>query len=122
MLGGAEEWFDRGLGGIDLDMSRAKDERITIRPRIVNGVDWVKCSYDSRLGVIRSSWKRTGDTLTIDITVPANASATVWIPLNNGKAPSSVNDAPGVVVVKRVSDGVVYRVVSGSYRFVLKNA
>ena len=32
MLGGAEEWFYRGLGGIDFDMSRAKDERITIRP------------------------------------------------------------------------------------------
>ncbi len=30
MLGGAEEWFYRGLGGIDFDMSRAKDERITI--------------------------------------------------------------------------------------------
>ena len=37
MLGGAEEWFYRGIGGIDFDMSRSVDERITIRPAAGGG-------------------------------------------------------------------------------------
>ena len=33
MLGDAEEWFSRGLGGITFDMSRPKDEWIAIHPQ-----------------------------------------------------------------------------------------
>lgn len=120
MLGGAEEWFYRGLGGIDFDLSREKDERITIRPRIVNSVGWVKCSYDSKLGMIRSSWKREGNTISMEIAIPANATATVFVPLDNGKALSNGNEEQGATLLRRTPDGVVYRVSSGSYRFVLK--
>ena len=59
MLGGGEEWFYRGLSGIDIDMSRAKAaERITIHPQVVDGVDWVKTSYRSVLGMVTVEWRR----------------------------------------------------------------
>jgi alpha-L-rhamnosidase len=70
MLGGAEEWFDRGLAGIDVDMSRGKDERITIRPQIVRGVDWVRGSYNSSLGVVKSEWRREHGIVTVTVNVP----------------------------------------------------
>jgi len=93
MLGHAEEWFYRGLAGIDLDMSRATDERILLHPAIVGTIESVSASFQSRLGLIRSSWSRKGDRLHLELTVPAGATATATLP--SGKAAAiRVNGAP----------------------------
>lgn len=79
MLGGAEEWFYRGLGGLDLDLSRSnKAERIIIRPTPVTGVDWVKTSYASTLGKVGVEWRRVGSVVQLTVTVPVEA--TVVLP------------------------------------------
>jgi alpha-L-rhamnosidase len=70
MLGSAEEWFDRGLAGIDVDMSRTKEERITIRPQIVESVDWVRGSYNSTMGVVKSEWRREHGEVIVTLNVP----------------------------------------------------
>lgn len=122
MLGGAEEWFYRGLGGIDVNMSRVDPpERITIRPAIVAGVDWVRCGYESKLGKIESDWKRDGATTTIEVTVPAGAEATVVVPhgddgrVMEGDVPAE--KAAGVTFLRQEPGAAVYRVGSGVYRF-----
>lgn len=120
MLGGAEEWFDRGLCGIDFDMSRMKDERITIRPRTVAGLNWVQCSYNSRLGMIRSAWKREGSALTLKVTIPANSSSTVWMPGRTGEVNIGGADQPGVTKLRTDHGSAVYRIGSGTYEFVVK--
>jgi hypothetical protein len=78
MLGAAEEWFYRGLGGIGVDLSKTGTERIVVRPRVVADVDWVKCGFDSRLGKVESDWKRKGDQVAFEVTVPVEA--TVELP------------------------------------------
>jgi hypothetical protein len=83
MLGGGEEWFYRGLAGIDFDMSRKKDERITIRPAMVHGLDWAKGSYDSVLGKVSAEWRREEDDVRVMVSVPANATATVVLPVGS---------------------------------------
>ena len=125
MLGGAEEWFYRGLGGIDFDLSRPeKDERITIRPAIVDGVDWVRCSYDSKLGKIESDWKKEGGALAMDVTIPAGETATVWVPAANGAAvmegSTPAEKAAEVTFVQQSNGAAEYRVTSGSYHFTVK--
>ncbi|HEV2709498.1 MAG TPA: family 78 glycoside hydrolase catalytic domain [Edaphobacter sp.] len=125
MLGGAEEWFYRGLGGIDFDLSRpVKAERITIRPAVVEGLGWVRCSYDSKLGKIESDWKKEDGALTMDVTVPAGEAATVWVPAADSAAvmegTSPAGKAAGVTFVRRVGGAAEYRVASGSYRFTVK--
>ncbi len=77
MLGGAEEWFYRGLGGIDFDRSRAGP--IVIRPAIVDGVGWVRCGYISSLGKIESDWTRDANGTTLVVTIPDGAKATVLL-------------------------------------------
>jgi alpha-L-rhamnosidase len=78
MLGDAEEWFYRGLGGIDIDISREKAaERITIRPQVVNGVDWVKTSYQSSLGMITTAWKREGTVVMLNVSVPVETTVVI---------------------------------------------
>jgi len=119
MLGGAEEWFYRALGGIDFDMSRSKDERIILRPQMPAGVSWVKCSYRSVLGEIRSEWHQEPGATSVDVTIPPGATATLVLPVKflsvvphqgaaNGKGPRMTE-------VRRDSDVVVYRVGAGTY-------
>jgi alpha-L-rhamnosidase len=78
MLGHAEEWFYRGLAGIDLDMSRAPEDRVRLHPSIVGQLQTVEGSYDSRLGPIESRWTKRANTLQWVITVPTTS--TVVLP------------------------------------------
>jgi hypothetical protein len=73
MLGGAEEWLYRGLGGIEVDLSKPGAQRIVVHPSVVADVDWVKCGFDSRLGKVESDWKRQGNEVALEVTVPVEA-------------------------------------------------
>jgi alpha-L-rhamnosidase len=126
MLGGGEEWFYRGLGGIDLDMSRAASERITIRPQMVEGVDWVRCGYISTEGRIESDWARQRGRTSMDVTVPAGAEATIVVPaqrneviLESGRPAERVSD---LRLVRRDLETATYEVLSGSYHFSVTGA
>jgi hypothetical protein len=126
MLGGAEEWFYRGLGGIDFDMSRPEAAaRITIAPRIVDGVAWVRCSYDSALGMVKSAWNRDGAVTTLDVVMPAEG--TIVLPLRTAGASVTEDGrdaakAAGVTLVRRDDTVVVLRVERGIYRFVVRGS
>jgi len=120
MLGAAEEWFYRGLGGIDIDMSRSVPaERITIRPGIVAGLDWVRSGYKSKVGKVESEWKHEGEITTIDISVPAGIEAMVVLPVNAGQ---TVEATPRAKLIRKQTDAMVYRVGSGTHRFTVTGA
>jgi hypothetical protein len=121
MLGGAEEWFYRGFGGIGFDMSRKMDERITVRPALVEGIAWVKCNYKSVMGEIRSEWRQVSGATSIDITVPPKATARLILPLRMATKDLARKPAkaggPQLKEVRRDAEGVVYRATAGLYHF-----
>jgi hypothetical protein len=118
MLGAGEEWFYRGLLGVDVDMSRADPSaRLTVKPQMVQGVEWVRGSYESALGMVKTEWRRDGTKLTLDVTVPAVA--TVWLALRTGDAVSMGDREKGVTRLKSEEGAMVYRVDAGTHRFVL---
>jgi alpha-L-rhamnosidase len=119
MLGHAEEWFYRGLGGIDFDMSRERDKRIWVHPQIVDGVSSSAVEYQSVLGKIVSSWRLHGDELRMDVSVPPGATATISLPagfhrevLESGRA---LQGDPGVASVDDRGDSITCVVGSGEY-------
>lgn len=121
MLGHAEEWFYRGLAGIDFDMSRGESEQIVIHPSFVNGTAEVSATYDSVLGAISSSWSNVGDRVKLDVTIPPGASASIYIPtpaedrvLESGRP---VRDARGLESVEVKGELVKCVVKSGAYHF-----
>ena len=57
MMGQIEEWFYSSLGGIRPDPSAPGFRRFFIQPAVPAGLDWVKCSYESIRGLIRSEWR-----------------------------------------------------------------
>jgi hypothetical protein len=126
MLGAADEWFYRGLAGLDIDFSReALAEQITIRPSIVTGVTSAKATYNSTRGMIVSSWWIEGPTLHLDVTIPPNTESTIVLPapadslIDESDAPAAA--ATGVTALPATSNNLAsFHVGSGTYHFTSK--
>jgi len=119
MLGDAEEWFYRGFGGIDIDFSRQGAEQIVLHPVVPEKIAWVRTSYQSAEGTIRSSLQRGADATVYRIIVPANAMATIEIDSGNPNS-AMVNGVAAAkaagVIGSRVDDGSIELTVgSGEY-------
>ncbi len=119
MLGHVEDWFYTGLLGVRGDAPAF--QKIVIRPQPVGDLAWAKGHYDSRQGRIASAWKRDGNTLTMDISIPVNTTATVYVPATS---PASVTEsgkpaakARGVTFLRMEGNAAVYAVGSGTYQF-----
>ncbi|MCP5537391.1 MAG: family 78 glycoside hydrolase catalytic domain [Akkermansiaceae bacterium] len=119
MFGSVSQWFYNWLGGIEPAADAVGFDRINLHPRFVRGLDWVKCSHRSIHGQVVCNWKRTGDTVTIDIRVPVNTSAVLDLPdassvTENGQA---AKNAVGVKNLQARGGGVKLHLESGSYTF-----
>ncbi len=118
MLGHIEQWFYNGLGGIQMDMARKPGRQLEIRPAIVGNLKWVRVSYDSVLGKIVSAWQRRGPRLILQITIPPNTMARVFVPTTDPQT-LQINHQflihSGVRVVRTMRDEVIVEVRSGSY-------
>lgn len=80
MLGHLMEWLFSGLGGIRQDEASVAFKHIVIKPSPVGDVRSARTSYESPYGTIVSDWKDTGEKFTIRVEVPANSSASVYLP------------------------------------------
>jgi len=114
-------WFFEGLGGILPDPAKPGFKHFILRPGIVKSVEWVKCSYQSPYGRIASNWKREGEKLTMDVTIPPNSTATVFVPAKDAASVTEsgkpAGEAEGVKFLRMESNAAVYAVGSGTYQF-----
>jgi hypothetical protein len=93
MLGSAEEWFYRGLGGISVDLSREGAQRLVLHPVLAGNIAWARVHYRSSLGEIESEWHRGATETVYNFTVPANATAEIEID-SAAAGMATVNGAP----------------------------
>lgn len=121
MLGHAEDWFYRGLGGIDVDLSRQPPEQIVIRPAMVGDIVSAEASHDSVLGKIEVRWSREPNTVSLDVQIPPGTSATVHLPVQdaasiaeNGRPAGKADD---IKFIRMENKGPVFQVGSGDYHF-----
>ena len=118
-LGSCGEWMFRSMLGIDSDGAGFK--KITMKPELGEGINWAKGHYDSIHGRIESDWTREGDQFDWTITVPANTTATVYLPAKDAtkvlESGSSVAKAKGVTFLRTEEGQVVFEVAAGTYQF-----
>jgi alpha-L-rhamnosidase len=120
-LGSCGEWLYDTVAGIGCDATQPGFHQIVIHPRLGGGLTWVKAHYDSLRGRIASSWAVKEDNFTLDVTIPANTTAIVYVPAQSaesvtesGKRLEAVKD---VKFLRMEGESVVLVVPSGSYRF-----
>jgi len=85
-------------------------------------VNWVKASFDSVRGKIVSEWKRDDKKFTLDVTIPPNTTATVYVPAKSADAVTESGNpaaqSPGVKFLREENGCAVFEIGSGKYEFV----
>lgn len=118
---GISGYFIKALGGIRPDPSAYGMRKFLIKPAVVGDLAWVKCGSDSLYGHIVSNWKREGAKLTMEVAVPPNTTATVFVPARDADAVTEsgtpARAAPGVKFLRMEKDRAAFEVSAGSYEF-----
>jgi alpha-L-rhamnosidase len=121
MFGSVSQWFYNWLGGIQAASDAVGFDKIIIRPQVVDDLQWVECSHDSVRGKIKSRWYRKETSLFIEIQIPVNAEATVYLPspINSQiyESGKKAEAAEGVRILENGGRSLILRVESGRYVF-----
>jgi alpha-L-rhamnosidase len=121
MMGSVSAWFYKYLAGINPDPEAPGFKRIILRPYPVKDLTWVRSEYTSMYGMIRSSWQKENDTFRLNVSVPVNTTATVYVPVDSvnqiTEGGKSVRNAAGVEWLRDEEGMVILRVGSGNYEF-----
>ena len=127
-FGAVCEWMLNDLAGIQPDGPGY--DKIIIQPHPPAPgsnpdhppINWVTAHYDSIHGRIVSNWRRTANRFELETEIPANTTATVYLPAGSmgkitesGKPLARAHDAK---FVKMEDDVAVLEVGSGTYHFV----
>jgi alpha-L-rhamnosidase len=129
-FGAVYQWMVENIGGIRSDGPAYK--HIIIAPQLDGKLTHAAVGYDSIRGRIETTWKRDGDKFNLGVAIPANTTATVYLPVRPATPPSanpgnitesgrSLDQAKGVKLLRMENDRVVLEVESGSYHFAVKN-
>ena len=120
-LGSVGEWLFRHVAGIELDTEVPGFKKFVLRPFIGDGFDFARASYRTMHGEIASEWKRDGKNLTWSVRIPANTTATVFVPSRPDSTVTeggeSAEKAAAPRVIGREGDFLICEAASGLYIF-----
>ncbi|GAL89779.1 family 78 glycoside hydrolase catalytic domain [Jejuia pallidilutea] len=77
--------FHESLGGIRPDENYPGFKKFFLKPTFLEGLEWCEVSHKSPKGEIKSYWKNKKGTITWSITIPANTTALVQLPMYTSK-------------------------------------
>jgi alpha-L-rhamnosidase len=119
--GAIGDWMYRVMVGLDNEDGSIGYKKIRIRPHISGKFTHASATYQTQYGKLSSGWKLENGKLILHAEVPANTTATIYIPataatdvLENGQPLSSAKD---IQVVGKEKEYVVLKVGSGKYEF-----
>ncbi len=83
MLGHFMEWLYAGLCGIKQADESVGYKQLIIRPQPVGDITFAKATYHSLYGNILVDWKKLNGVFTLQVTIPPNTTAVVYLPGSN---------------------------------------
>ena len=120
-FGAVGQWLIARSLGIERDEPGFRAFILQPEPDPTGTMTWAEGHYDSMYGRIRSAWKVQGDVLTYQATVPANTTATLFLPAPSNAAVREggreARAAEGVTFLRQEGGKAVYALRSGAYRF-----
>ncbi len=121
-FGAVGQWMFENIGGIRTDGPGFK--KIIINPQPGGKLTWAKTSYKSISGLIVSDWKIDKGFFKLNVSIPANATAIIYIPAGDEKdvyeGAVPAHKAQGVKFLKKEGKYILYEVQSGNYEFTSK--
>jgi alpha-L-rhamnosidase len=114
MLGHLMEWFYAGLAGIKQTENSVAYKEIMIKPEVVGDVTNAKASFESPYGLIKTEWTKTSSSFNLQVQIPANSIAVVYVPAKTGQT-VLMNGKKGTAVY--INGRAVVKIGSGNYEF-----
>ena len=122
--GAVAGWMFSSMAGIGYDPSAPGFANILFAPRPNEKMKSVEASYESAYGTVTAKSCFEGDRWNYTVTVPANATATVKLPVPslegitvNGKKAASLSAADGVAAALLRDGYAVFEVTAGTFSF-----
>jgi alpha-L-rhamnosidase len=119
--GAIGDWMYRVVAGIDTESDQPGYKSIVIKPTVGGGLTQVAADYLTNYGKVRSAWKIENGKLVMEVEIPANTSAVVYVPTSSEQAvteggkPLAASKALRVEGMK--GNYLAIRVGSGKYSF-----
>jgi alpha-L-rhamnosidase len=114
--GAIGKWLYQVVAGIGIDESDPGYKHVVIHPRPGGGLTSAMATHESMYGSIESGWSLSNGDLTMNVEIPANTRASIYVPGQvgeialNGK-PLSLSDVEHETTV----EGIVIKTGSGKY-------
>jgi alpha-L-rhamnosidase len=133
MFGSVSEWFYKSVLGIQQSDKSVAYNDIIIKPSVVGDLTWAKGSYNSVRGKISTSWWKFGNDFHLEITIPVNTNATVYLPVFENSKPDifegdsqlvtkgdEIETGRPVKMLQLDNERAVFSIGSGTYHFIVK--
>ncbi|HZZ26891.1 MAG TPA: family 78 glycoside hydrolase catalytic domain [Pirellulales bacterium] len=121
---GIAAWFIKSLGGIREDPNEYGYQSFIIQPAIVKDLTFAEAKTESLYGPIVSRWEKKGGSIQMNVTIPVNSTATVYVPTTDIKnlteSGSAISAANGIKLLRFEKPYAVFQVQSGDYQFISK--
>jgi alpha-L-rhamnosidase len=132
MFGSVGAWLYKALAGITPDPLAVGFRKIKFEPQMVRDLFYAAGSTETVRGRVLSSWKRTENSVNLEVIVPFGSEAEIVIPklkLQNVAVAESgkivwadkklVSGTAGIIDIQENAQAVILKVGSGSYAFEL---
>lgn len=119
MFGGGLVWFYRNLAGMKSDEQQPGYRHIIFKPQPPTGVTHTHYAIQTSYGEAGIEWKQDGKKFSMDVTVPVGATATVFVPTQEGQTASIAGEVDSDMVHHESTENgyARYQVQSGRYLF-----
>jgi alpha-L-rhamnosidase len=127
LVGDLMVWYHEYVAGIAADPAQPGFKHIVMKPHLVGDLTWARASHQSPYGMIRSEWRRSkaaapNARLQWHVEIPANTTATVYVPALSKRivteSGKSLGQASGVKFLRHEADRIVLQLASGNYRLI----
>ncbi len=119
--GAIGDWMYRVIAGIDTRTDGPGYKQIIIKPTIGGKLQYAAADYETNYGKVSSHWKLDNGNLLLDVEIPANTIATIYIPISDKpnvlESGKPITAGADIKLAEQVAGYMVLSVGSGSYHF-----
>jgi alpha-L-rhamnosidase len=120
--GSIGDWLYAIVAGIEIDPQKPAFEHVIIHPQpefaaTAEHLTSAKATYHSIRGKIASEWKIEAEAFSLRVVIPANCTATVYVPAVRQADVTEQGGMQGVTFLRMEAGCAVYEVESGEYQF-----
>jgi alpha-L-rhamnosidase len=119
--GAIGDWMYRVITGLDTYEEAPGYKQIKIKPHLGGNLTYASADLETFYGRVSSHWKKENQQLQLDVEIPANTTATIYIPAakaesikESGKTLSAVKE---LKLRRKEGDYILVEVGSGEYHF-----